>query len=243
MNQPAGWYADPESASGQRYWNGVGWTEQRSPGPSHPAPPPMVQVNAGGAPAALAMPAGTMPGDKSSGLAGFLSFLIDGVGQMYAGYPGRGVAWLGGMFLGWFFTVLLSFVFIGLLFIPVMIGLHIWCIVDAASCASRRNYQLRMTQPLAMAGGPAVAPIAQATPAWSSPTPSPAPTAKPALPPAAGPRASETATDAIPPNETARPHPPQAKTSVSEFCEGCGNSVASGQPVCPLCGHKQGEPV
>ena len=25
-NPPAGWYADPESGSGQRYWDGNGWT-------------------------------------------------------------------------------------------------------------------------------------------------------------------------------------------------------------------------
>ena len=28
---PAGWYQDPENPSGQRYWDGVAWTDHRSP--------------------------------------------------------------------------------------------------------------------------------------------------------------------------------------------------------------------
>jgi hypothetical protein len=29
---PAGWYADPERAGQQRYWDGAAWTEHRAPG-------------------------------------------------------------------------------------------------------------------------------------------------------------------------------------------------------------------
>jgi hypothetical protein len=35
---PAGWYADPEDASQNRYWNGFQWTDSRMPKP--PPPPP-----------------------------------------------------------------------------------------------------------------------------------------------------------------------------------------------------------
>ena len=43
---PAGWYADPDGSGGQRYWDGSGWTEHRSPAtpeptaPTTPAEPP-----------------------------------------------------------------------------------------------------------------------------------------------------------------------------------------------------------
>ena len=33
---PAGWYADPAGGAGQRYWDGVRWTEQTSPTTSSP---------------------------------------------------------------------------------------------------------------------------------------------------------------------------------------------------------------
>jgi hypothetical protein len=43
---PAGWYPDPDGSGGQRYWDGSGWTEHRSPAtpeptaPTTPAEPP-----------------------------------------------------------------------------------------------------------------------------------------------------------------------------------------------------------
>lgn len=43
---PAGWYPDPDGSGGQRYWDGSGWTEHRSPAaheptqPTAPAEPP-----------------------------------------------------------------------------------------------------------------------------------------------------------------------------------------------------------
>jgi hypothetical protein len=37
---PAGWYADPEDPSQQRYWDGTTWTEHRVPGPPPAAQQP-----------------------------------------------------------------------------------------------------------------------------------------------------------------------------------------------------------
>jgi Domain of unknown function (DUF4352)/Protein of unknown function (DUF2510) len=34
---PAGWYPDPDGSGGQRYWDGSGWTEHRSPASRAPA--------------------------------------------------------------------------------------------------------------------------------------------------------------------------------------------------------------
>lgn len=36
---PAGWYPDPDGSGGQRYWDGFGWTEHRSPATPEPAEP------------------------------------------------------------------------------------------------------------------------------------------------------------------------------------------------------------
>jgi TM2 domain-containing membrane protein YozV len=85
------------------------------------------------------MPVGTLPGDKSPGIAGLLSFLIPGVGQMYAGQVGRGVAWLACYWSAAVVTIILSLVVVGLLLVPVVIGLYIWCIVDAVTCADAEN--------------------------------------------------------------------------------------------------------
>jgi TM2 domain-containing membrane protein YozV len=56
------------------------------------------------------MPVGTLPGDKSPGVAGLLSFLIPGVGQMYVGQVGRGVAWLACCWSAAVVTIILSLV-------------------------------------------------------------------------------------------------------------------------------------
>lgn len=37
MSTPAGWYTDPDNPSGQRYWDGNAWTENRSGAPAAPA--------------------------------------------------------------------------------------------------------------------------------------------------------------------------------------------------------------
>jgi hypothetical protein len=36
---PAGWYPDPDGSGGQRYWDGFGWTEHRSPAVHEPTQP------------------------------------------------------------------------------------------------------------------------------------------------------------------------------------------------------------
>jgi hypothetical protein len=41
---PAGWYPDPQDPSSLRYWNGVAWTDQRSPLQPAPPPPPTVPL-------------------------------------------------------------------------------------------------------------------------------------------------------------------------------------------------------
>lgn len=46
---PAGWYPDPESVEGQRYWDGAKWTDQKvAPGPRE-LPPPSPTASSGGA--------------------------------------------------------------------------------------------------------------------------------------------------------------------------------------------------
>ena len=38
-NPPADWYDDPEDATKYRYWDGIRWTEHRSPKQVPPPPP------------------------------------------------------------------------------------------------------------------------------------------------------------------------------------------------------------
>lgn len=171
MNQPAGWYPDPQRTGEQRYWNGAAWTEHRA----------AAAIQFAIQPGAVTAPAGAVLGDKSPGLAGFLSFLISGLGQLYAGDVGRGLAWFFGMLGGWIVTWFLSIVSLGLLglvLFPVMIGLYIWCIIDAASTTNKANYVLRSSQPIALTG-----PVAQ------GPYPGPQQPGRPALPPTSEPGA------------------------------------------------------
>jgi hypothetical protein len=44
---PPGWYADPVTGSGRRYWDGTAWTQQVAPEPSAPAPVSLGLVVAG----------------------------------------------------------------------------------------------------------------------------------------------------------------------------------------------------
>lgn len=63
-----------------------------------------------------------------------LSFFLPGLGTIVNGKAGKGVAIMGGYFLG----VLLSIVLIG---IPIMMGFWIWGLVDAYRGAQRHNAQ------------------------------------------------------------------------------------------------------
>lgn len=45
---PAGWYADPERAGQERYWDGQAWTDERRPTASVPPPPPASGPGNGG---------------------------------------------------------------------------------------------------------------------------------------------------------------------------------------------------
>jgi len=64
---------------------------------------------------------------KDPFLAGVLSFIIVGAGQMYCGEIGRGIAFLFGGIVGY------------ILFVVPGIIIHIWAIIDANSLAKRIN--------------------------------------------------------------------------------------------------------
>ena len=55
---PADWYIDPEDSSQHRYWNGVAWTEHRSPRSGAPAAGPTATAGPSGPTATTAGPSG-----------------------------------------------------------------------------------------------------------------------------------------------------------------------------------------
>ena len=65
---------------------------------------------------------------KSAVLAAILSFLIPGVGQLYAGSIGKGIAFLVVLLFGWGFTSTLIGALLG---IPMLIVVYIWSPIDA----------------------------------------------------------------------------------------------------------------
>jgi hypothetical protein len=67
---PAGWYPDPDDATGQRYWDGSQWTENRSPGQAA-APATAVTAPVGQSPVGQvgAQPVVVQPQQKTNGLA------------------------------------------------------------------------------------------------------------------------------------------------------------------------------
>lgn len=81
---------------------------------------------------------------KSPGLAAFLSFLCPGLGQVYAGNLGRGIA----IFVVPAFVLLaLSAIFfplhgLVLSFGIVLFGFHVWQIFDAYACAAPRRLEM-----------------------------------------------------------------------------------------------------
>jgi hypothetical protein len=54
---PAGWYPDPDGSGGQRYWDGIIWTEHRFPAAPAAPPPAPVESPAPAEPAPSAQPA------------------------------------------------------------------------------------------------------------------------------------------------------------------------------------------
>ena len=56
---PAGWYPDPDGTGGQRYWDGMAWTEHRSPAVE--APQPAAEPAAPAGPAVSEQPTAVVP--------------------------------------------------------------------------------------------------------------------------------------------------------------------------------------
>lgn len=73
---------------------------------------------------------------KNPGLAAVLSFLFAGLGQIYNGQIGKGIAFI----CGYFVSVLLMFVLIGFITTPI---LWIWGMIDAYKTAERMNQAQR----------------------------------------------------------------------------------------------------
>lgn len=67
------------------------------------------------------------PQQPSPGIAALLSLVIPGLGQMYMGRVGAGIAWLVFVLLGYMMFILPGFV------------LHLVCVVAAASTRSPQN--------------------------------------------------------------------------------------------------------
>lgn len=83
---PAGWYPDPAGSDGQRYWDGIAWSQatRDNPAPVVPTPEthPQNPWQQGGAPGPYGAPMGTPIARKSGAPFGWrvLGFLIDFVG-------------------------------------------------------------------------------------------------------------------------------------------------------------------
>lgn len=97
---PAGWYPDPEAPGGERWWNGVGWSEDRRAAPAPVGPPPVPYSGSAPSPyvGSAASPYGSSPyGSAPYGAAGpantpaLVGFILSAVGL--------GLSWLVG-FLG-----------------------------------------------------------------------------------------------------------------------------------------------
>lgn len=107
------------------------WEEQRpssapwQPGPQAPWPP-------AGAP-------GPQVEAKNGALSLFLSFIVPGLGTIVNGETTKGVLILGSYVLSVGLTITLAFVVVGLAFLPVMLGIWIFGMVDAYRGAERFN--------------------------------------------------------------------------------------------------------
>lgn len=77
--------------------------------------------------------------EKSAALAGILSFLCCGLGQIYNGQLRKGIL----LAIAYVFSYLLMFVFIGFVTTPI---LWAWGIIDAYRTAERLNREARAVQ-------------------------------------------------------------------------------------------------
>lgn len=73
---------------------------------------------------------------KNAGVASVLSFFYAGLGQIYNGEFGKGIAFI----IGYFISILLMFLLIGFITTPI---LWIWGIIDAYKSAERNNRTLQ----------------------------------------------------------------------------------------------------
>ena len=67
---PAGWYADPQDAQQQRYWDGTTWTGHTAPGAAAPASAPTGDAPQPAAPLPTGTPTWQMPVGGQAGMPG-----------------------------------------------------------------------------------------------------------------------------------------------------------------------------
>lgn len=236
-----------------------GWPSAPPPYGDYQGQPVVQQVFYGpGGPATA--PVGTLPGDKSGGVAGLLSFLITGLGQVYTGDVGRGAIWfvaavVGGA-LAWV-IILVTFGIAAIILGPAMLAFWVWNIVDAVNCAHRRNSKNRMTVAPAAYGA-----VQRALPAAQPPAAHPYPSGQqppPVHPPPAAPPPWPTGPSALPapkypqaPSTLALPAPSvqskppgheddfavslRPKSRPPAFCTECGHRLSPTDTSCPECG-------
>jgi len=65
-------------------------------------------------------------------IAALLSFLIPGIGQIYNQQTAKGAVFIVVSVVGWTMTWLLMYVCVGILLLPIMLGVWVVAIVDAA---------------------------------------------------------------------------------------------------------------
>ncbi len=94
----------------------------------------MVVQAPGAAGAGLPPQVVVMRAPKNPGVAVLLSFLLAGLGQIYNGQIGKGVAFM----ISYFCSLVLMWVLIGFIIAPI---LWIWSMVDAYKTAERINAQ------------------------------------------------------------------------------------------------------
>jgi TM2 domain-containing membrane protein YozV len=79
-----------------------------------------------------------MTNQKDTTLAGILSFIVPGLGQIYSGRNLRGVAW----FIGYYLLVGICLTTLDFLLLIFALFAMIWCILDAVEMAKQHNKRL-----------------------------------------------------------------------------------------------------